>query len=147
MGLMILGGEKYRGEPLVTEVSAFEVEMAVEKLKSHKLQGIDQIPGQLNAAGSRTILFEFHKLNSSIWHKEELREQWKESIVVPFYKKGDETDCSERNMYLSTTCKILSNILLSRLTPQAEELIGVHQCGFRRKRSTTEHVFFIRQKN
>jgi hypothetical protein len=41
--------------------------------------------------------------------------------------------------------KILSNILLSRLTPCAEEIIGDHQCGFRRNRSTTDHMISIRQ--
>ena len=41
--------------------------------------------------------------------------------------------------------KILSNILLSRLTPHAEEIIGDHQCGFRRSRSSYDHVFCIRQ--
>jgi hypothetical protein len=35
--------------------------------------------------------------------------------------------------------------LLSRLTPHAEEIIGVHHCGFRRNRSTTAHIFCIRQ--
>jgi len=45
---------------------------------------------------------------------------------------------------LSTTHKILSNILLSRLTPYAEEIIGHHQCRFRRNRSTTDHIFCIR---
>jgi len=39
----------------------------------------------------------------------------------------------------------LSNILLSRLIPYAEEVIGDHQCGFRRYRSTTDHIFCIRQ--
>jgi sorting nexin-29 len=34
---------------------------------------------------------------------------------------------------------------LSRLTPYAEEIIGDHQCGFRRNRSTTDHIFSIRQ--
>jgi hypothetical protein len=34
---------------------------------------------------------------------------------------------------------------LSRLTPYAEEIIGDHQCGFRRKRSTTDHIFCFRQ--
>ena len=34
--------------------------------------------------------------------------------------------------------KISSNILLSRLTPYAEEIIGDHQCGFRRNRSDLE---------
>jgi hypothetical protein len=31
---------------------------------------------------------------NSIWNKEELPEEWKESIVVPICKKGDKTDCS-----------------------------------------------------
>ena len=46
---------------------------------------------------------------------------------------------------LPTTYKMLSNILLSRLTPYAEKIIGDHQCGFRRSRSTTDHIFCIRQ--
>jgi hypothetical protein len=46
---------------------------------------------------------------------------------------------------LPTTYKILSNILLSRLIPYAEEIIGDNQCGFRRKSSTTDHMFCIRQ--
>jgi len=37
------------------------------------------------------------------------------------------------------------NILLSRLIPYAKEIIGDHECGFRRNRSTTDHIFCIRQ--
>ena len=74
-------------------------------------------------------------------------EEWKESIIVPIYKKGDETDCSNyRGISLVPTMyKILSNILLSRLTAYSEETIGAHQCGFRRSRSTTDNIFCIRQ--
>jgi len=46
---------------------------------------------------------------------------------------------------LPTTYKILSHILLSSLTPYAEEIIGDHQCGFLHSRSTTGHIFCIRQ--
>jgi hypothetical protein len=46
---------------------------------------------------------------------------------------------------LSPSYKISSNILLSRLTPYADEIIGDHQCGFRRNRSTTDQIFYIRQ--
>jgi hypothetical protein len=75
-----------------------------------------------------------------------LPEQWKESIIVPIYKKGDKTDCSNYRgiSLLSTTYKILSNILLSKLTPSAEEIIGDHQCGSRRNRSATDLIFCIR---
>jgi hypothetical protein len=46
---------------------------------------------------------------------------------------------------LLTTYKILSNTLLSILPPNEEEIIGDHQCGFRRNMSTTDHVVLIRQ--
>jgi hypothetical protein len=63
--------------------------MAVEKLNIHKSPGIDQIPAELTKAGGRTVRSEIHKLNNLIWNKEELCEDWKESIIVPIYKKGD----------------------------------------------------------
>jgi len=54
--------EIYTAEPLVREPSAFEVEFAIEKLKSHKSPGIDQIPAKLIKARGRTIQYEIHKL-------------------------------------------------------------------------------------
>jgi retron-type reverse transcriptase len=39
----------------------------------------------------------------------------------------------------------LSNSLLARLTPYADEIMGDDQCGFRRNRSTTDQIFYIRQ--
>ena len=72
-------------------------------------------------------------------------EEWKESIFVPMYKKGDKNGNYRGVSLLPTTYKILSNVLLSRLTPYAEEIIGDHQCGFRRNRSTTVLLLCIRQ--
>jgi len=46
---------------------------------------------------------------------------------------------------LPATYKILSNILLSRLIPYVKEIVGDYQCGFRRNRSATDHMFCIRQ--
>jgi hypothetical protein len=40
---------------------------------------------------------------------------------------------------------MLSHILLARLIPYADEIIGDHQCGFRRNRSMNNQVFNIRQ--
>jgi hypothetical protein len=78
----------------VPERSAFEVELAIEELKSHKLPGIDQIPSELIKAAGKTIRSEIHKLIISIWNKEELSEDWKESIILSIYKKGDKIDYS-----------------------------------------------------
>jgi len=139
--------ETHTAEPLVPEPSASEVDLAIDKLKSHKSPGIDQIPAEMIKAGGRTICLEIHKLIISIWKKEKLPEEWKESIIVPIHKKGGKTDCNNYRgiSLLPTTYKILSNILLSRLTPYTKEIIGDHQCGFRRNRSTMDHIFCIRQ--
>jgi len=42
-------------EPEVLELIAFETEVAIEKLKRHKSQGIDQIPAESIKARGRTI--------------------------------------------------------------------------------------------
>jgi len=62
--------EIHTTEPLVPEPSAFEVELAIQKLKSHKKPGTDQIPAEMIKAGGRTIRYEVHKLIISIWNKE-----------------------------------------------------------------------------
>jgi len=61
-------------EPLVPELSAFDVEVAIEKLKRHKSPGIDQIPTEVIKVGGTTIRSVIHKLINSIWNKEELPE-------------------------------------------------------------------------
>ena len=75
-------------DPLVPEPSAFEFQLAIDKVKSHKLPGFDEIQAELIKAGDGTICLEIHKLITSICKKEKLPEEWKESIIVPIYKKG-----------------------------------------------------------
>jgi hypothetical protein len=73
--------------------------------------------------------------------------EWMESIIVSIYRKDDKTDyINYRDIsLLPTTYKILSNILLSKLNPYADEIIGDHQCRMRRNGSTTDHIFCICQ--
>jgi hypothetical protein len=109
-----------------------EVEIAIAKLKKYKSPGSDQIPADLIQAGGEILLSEIHKLINSVWNKEELPAQWKESIIVPIYKKGDKTDCNNYRgiSLLSTSYKMLSIIFPPRLSPYIGEIIGDHQCRF-----------------
>ncbi|PNF29495.1 hypothetical protein B7P43_G04553 [Cryptotermes secundus] len=111
--------EMHTAEPLVPEPTHFEVESAIAKLKRYKSPGSDQIPAELIQAGGEILRSKIHNLITSIWHKEKLPDQWKESLIVPVYKKGDKTNSSNYRVVslLSTSYKILSNILLSRLSP------------------------------
>jgi len=57
-----------------------EYEIAIEKLKIHKLPGTNQITAEMIKSGERTIRYEIHKLHNSML---------KVSMIVPIYKKGD----------------------------------------------------------
>jgi len=101
------------GELLVPEPSAPEVELAIYKVKINNSLGIEQIAAELIKAGSRTICLGIHILITSIWKKEKLPEEWKESIIVPIHKKGDKNIliiigayhfCQQLTKFYPTSC-------------------------------------------
>jgi hypothetical protein len=76
----------HMAEPFVSEPGLVKVEIAIGKLKRYKSLGTDQILAKLIRAGGETLC--------SIWNKEELPQQWKESIIVPICKKVDKSYCN-----------------------------------------------------
>jgi hypothetical protein len=79
--------EVHVAEPLVPGPSRLEVEIAIAKLKKYKSPGSDQIPAELIQAGGEILLSAIHELINSVWIKEELPDQWKESIIEIFTKR------------------------------------------------------------
>jgi hypothetical protein len=78
----------------VPEPSLVEVEIAIGNLKSYKSPGTDYIPAELIKAEGETLCSEIQKLICSVWNKEELPQQWKESTIIPIHIRGDKTDCN-----------------------------------------------------
>jgi hypothetical protein len=124
--------EIHTAEPLVLDPSAFEVEIAIAKLKRYKSPCSDHFCHKLFEQEVKHYGMIYELINS-IWDKE-LPDQWKESLIVPIHKKGS----NYRGIsLLSTSYKMLSNILVpSRLSPHTGKIIGDHYCGFRQNRST-----------
>ena len=59
-GVTVVGqAEIHTAEPLVSEPSASEFELAIDKLKSHKSPGIDKIPAELIKAGVEQFAWRF----------------------------------------------------------------------------------------
>jgi hypothetical protein len=81
-------------EPLLPDSSCFEAEIAIANLKKYKSPGSDQIPAEPILAGGEILRSKIHKIINSVWNKEKLPGQWKESIIVPVHKTGDKTACS-----------------------------------------------------
>ena len=54
--------EIHAAEPIVPEPSAAEFELSIDKLRSHKSPGIDQIPAELIKAGVEQFAWRFINL-------------------------------------------------------------------------------------
>jgi hypothetical protein len=100
-------------------------------LKRHKSPGSDEILAELVQAGGEILCPKIHKPLNFIWNKEELPDQWKESIIAPLHKKSDKTDCSYYcEISLLSSTYILSNLLLPRISPYINKITGDISVGF-----------------
>jgi hypothetical protein len=92
--------------------------MKVVKYKSPGSERIQTV-GEILRSG-------IHKIFNSVRNKEELPDQWKESIIIPVHKKDEKIDCSNYRgiQLLSISYKILSNNILSRLSPYIDKITG-----------------------
>jgi hypothetical protein len=90
---------------------------------------IDEITAELIHSGGKILRSEIHMLINSVWNKDGLPDEWKVSVIVPIYKKGDKTDSNNYCWisHISASYTILSNILLSRLSTYIDEIIEDHQ--------------------
>jgi hypothetical protein len=70
----------HTAKPLVPPPRSFEVEIVTEKLRRCKLLDIDQAPAETIKAGDNTLHCEIH-------NKEELPQQWKESLFIRMMMK------------------------------------------------------------
>ena len=79
------------------------------------------------------------------WNTGLLPKIWKESIIVPILKEGkSKTNVNSYRPIAITShvCKLLEKIVLNRLVYHCEKniIIPVNQAGFRKGRSTIDHL-------
>jgi uncharacterized alpha-E superfamily protein len=74
--------EKHIAELPVSGPSHLQVETAMKKLKKYKPINIDQTSAEIIQAGCQTLLSEIYKFNNSVWNKEALYDQLKESTSL-----------------------------------------------------------------
>jgi lysyl-tRNA synthetase class I len=83
----MLGRQTGTSGPLVLEPSSFGAEIAVRKVKMYNSPAVDEINRIVGK-----MCPEIHRIINSVLNKENLPQQWKESIIVPTCKRCDKTD-------------------------------------------------------
>jgi hypothetical protein len=81
--------------------------------------GTDGIHPELTKYGGNKLLNRMYELVRQIWEEERIPEEWKETIIIPIYKRGDRDRCENYwGIALGNAVyKILSNIILRKIKP------------------------------
>ena len=133
----------YEKEPEVMEA---EVEWAIRQLKDNKASGQDGIPIELIKAGDDAVIKIITKICNKIWTTGVWPEDWKSSIFIPLFKKGDAKECENYRTIalISHTSKILLKIIHKRMESTIERELPDNQAGFRKSRGTRDHIANMR---
>ena len=143
----ITGTLFYGPEIEIEEPNIIEVKTAIKTLRNNKSPGRDNIPSEIWKMGGEILENRLYRLTRMIWKEERTPEDWEEGIIVPLHKKGDRLICKNyRGISLwSTAYKIFTRILYNRMSVYSEAIVGEYHAGFRKRRSTTDQLFTIRQ--
>jgi len=81
-----------------------------------------------------------------IWEEERIPEERKETTIVPIHKKEDRDRRENyRGIALGNAAyKILSYIILGKIKPYIEKVMGDYQNGFRDGRSVINNIFTLK---
>jgi len=122
-----------------------EIVAPVRSLKNGKAAGADNIPAELIKYGGTAVIDILTKVCNKICLTGEWPTPWTRSLIITLPKKGLQKCQNYRTISLiSHASKVTLKVILSRLRPQAEEIITEKKAGFRCKHSTTEQIFNLR---
>ena len=87
-----------------------------------------------------------YELVRQIWEEERIPEEWKETIIVPIHKRGNRDRCENYTGIAlgNAAYKILWNIILGKIKPYIEKVMGDYQNGFRDGRSVIDNTFALK---
>ncbi|KAA3674994.1 uncharacterized protein DEA37_0001165 [Paragonimus westermani] len=130
------------GPPLESEVF-----LELKLMKRNKAPGPDLLSPSLFKDGGVRLLSELTKLLQTIWETEEVPRDWCLSTVIPVFKKGSRSLCDNHRgiSLVSVASKLLTGLILRRLTKPRESQIREEQAGFRSGRGCVDHIFTLRR--
>ena len=122
-----------------------EVIKAIQVLKNHKSPGIAGIPAELLKALPEVVMDKLHSVITEGWDNEYIPDDWKTSIIVPIFKKGDLMDCKNYQGIspIPIAGKLFAVIPLNRCRDTRNKRTGLNQAGFRPGMGCCDQIFSL----
>ena len=134
-------------DELDVECSAGEVVEAIQKLKSAKTAGSDEIVAEILKKGGKQVEAAVYLLCAKVWREEKLPQDWTRGIIFPIYKDGDKRDTGNYRgiTLLSIVGKVYAQVINGRLMTWCEKnkVLVEEQGGFRPNRGCPDQLFTL----
>ena len=131
--------------PLVRPVAVAEIAQAAACLRNKRALGPDEMEGELLKYGGPELYRVIAEVVNGIFEKHESIEELKHGYIVPLNKPPK--PCSINNIrplvLLTVMRKVVSRVVLNRISADVEKYLSPGQHAYRQGRSTSEAVLAV----
>lgn len=129
------------------EITKEELVTVIKEMKTGKAPGDDRITVEMIKKMGENGLQMLLQIINMAWQKEKIPKDWEIRLILPVHKKGDTMDSQNYRgiTLLSTPTKIFEKIIEKRIRKEVEPKLLQVQSGFRKGKSTQDHVFTIKE--
>ena len=143
------GNRELADQILNSEFTLEEIYLRVKDLKNGKAAGTDKILNEFIKSTFHEMKFVYVDLFNRVLSDGKIPESWTIGMITPIYKnKGDKMDVNNYRGITILSClgKLFTSVINARLNKYADEveLINENQTGFRKKYSTIDHMFLLK---
>ena len=137
----------YPTSPLNLKIDGKMISDILNKLKSGKACGIDNIPNEFLKYGGNSLSNSLTKFFTKITDLEIIPDEWFKGIIKPLHKGGSIHNLSNyRGITLTSNvykvyCKIIESTVMDFI--ESNNLLGEAQGAFRKDRRAEDHVFSL----
>ena len=134
---------RYEDEPIILET---EVKDSIKYILNRTSSGCDGIPIELLKAGEDASINILLIIFNNIWRNKEWPRDWKKSVYLPIYKKGDKKEYGNYRTIalISHASKIFLRIIQKKLEHFLIPELPIEQAGFRKGIGTRDHIVNLR---
>ena len=130
------------------QIKRCELQSAMKTSKNNTSSGLERISNEMLKQSTPRLQECICKLFNIILSNEKYPSQWRENLLKPIHKKGNDTDPRNYRGIVISSClsKLFSKILHNRIEKHISDnsIMNENQTGFRKQYRTSDHILTLK---